>query len=102
MQLNSVVLPAPFGPIRPQIAPGATLNVTFSRAVTPPKRIDTPSTDSNAFARPSASAVWALRLGQLHGLSVPVEPPVSSRPPPIQIDVSGKFVTGFVGTGRSL
>src|SRR5271166_752819 len=60
MQLNSVVLPAPLGPIRPQIAPGATLSVTSSRAVTPPKRIETRSTERSAEPQRSASAVSAL------------------------------------------
>ena len=71
MQLNSVVLPAPFGPIRPQIAPRATLKLTSCRAVTPPKRIVTPSTASRAeFVTPLLSGL-GFRLGQLHGPSVP-------------------------------
>src|ERR1700722_11477680 len=41
-QLNSVVLPAPFGPIRPQICPALTSNETLSRATIPPKRTDNP------------------------------------------------------------
>src|SRR6516162_10794090 len=40
MQLNSVVLPAPFGPIRPQISPVLILHVTLSSARTPPKRAE--------------------------------------------------------------
>ena len=48
MQLNRVVLPAPFGPIRPQIAPRATAKLTSCNGVTPPKRIVTPSTASSA------------------------------------------------------
>ena len=35
---NNVVLPAPFGPIRPQIWPGGTSKATPSKAVIPPKR----------------------------------------------------------------
>ncbi len=34
----SVVLPAPFGPIKPRISPGSTLIDTSSRATTPPNR----------------------------------------------------------------
>jgi hypothetical protein len=34
--LKSVVLPAPFGPTRPQISPGPTDTVTSRRAWTPP------------------------------------------------------------------
>ena len=102
MQLNSVVLPAPFGPIRPQIAPGATLNVTSSRAVTPPKRIETPSTDKQRRSATVGFSGLGSRLGQLHGLSVPVESPVSRRPLPINIDVYGRIVTCFVaGNGAN-
>src|SRR5574340_1434470 len=58
MQLKSVVLPAPFGPMSPQIAPGATEKLTSSSAVTPPKRIVRPATRSSARApaEPSAPA----------------------------------------------
>ena len=38
MQLKSVDLPAPFGPIRPVIEPGSTSSVAPSTARTPPKR----------------------------------------------------------------
>src|SRR5271166_84668 len=48
MQLNRVVLPAPFGPISPQMAPLETSKLTSSSAVTPPNRIVTPSTASSA------------------------------------------------------
>ena len=36
--LMVVDLPAPFGPRKPKNCPGATLNVTFSTAVSAPKR----------------------------------------------------------------
>ena len=36
--LNNVVLPAPFGPIRPTISPATTWNVTSLTATSPPKR----------------------------------------------------------------
>src|ERR1700687_3162603 len=55
MQLKSVVLPAPLGPIRPQIAPRATSNETLSSAVTPPNRIVSPRTASRAEAWRSAT-----------------------------------------------
>src|SRR5258708_12545757 len=48
MQLKSVVLPAPFGPIRPTMRPGATSKETPSRATMPPKRTATSCTRSNA------------------------------------------------------
>src|SRR5277367_1140872 len=47
MQLNSVVLPEPFGPIRPQISPRPTVNDTPSSATTPPNRMATLLMDSN-------------------------------------------------------
>ncbi len=46
MTLNSVVLPAPFGPIRPVTVPSAASMVTWSRAVCPPKRTVTSLTSS--------------------------------------------------------
>ena len=44
-QLNSVVLPAPLGPISPTMWPGAMSKETSSRATIPPKRIETFRTD---------------------------------------------------------
>ena len=40
---SSVVLPDPFGPIRPTISPGAMVSDTLSTAVSPPKRMVMPS-----------------------------------------------------------
>src|SRR5215510_7451720 len=45
-QLNSVVLPEPFGPISPTISPGSTSKETPLSAVKPPKRLVTPETVS--------------------------------------------------------
>ena len=42
MQLKRVVLPAPFGPMRPVIAPAATFIETSVSALTPPKDFVTP------------------------------------------------------------
>src|SRR5262245_29508636 len=39
-RLTSVVLPAPLGPIRPRISPGATEKSTALVATSPPKRLD--------------------------------------------------------------
>ena len=36
IELNSVVLPEPFGPIRPTIWPSPTVRLTLSLATTPP------------------------------------------------------------------
>ena len=47
MQLNSVDLPAPFGPMIAKNSPGATVNDTSESAATPPKLIETPSTSSS-------------------------------------------------------
>jgi hypothetical protein len=47
-QLNSVVLPAPLGPIRPTMWPCGTEKETLSSAVMPPKRTLTPSTRSRS------------------------------------------------------
>src|SRR5580700_5615911 len=41
MQLNNVVLPAPFGPTRPTASPAASDSDTSLRAATPPKRMET-------------------------------------------------------------
>src|SRR6516162_2966841 len=46
MMLNSVVLPAPLGPISPKISPSSTVNDTSSKARSPPKRRDTRSQTS--------------------------------------------------------
>src|SRR4029077_16623686 len=44
MQLISVVLPEPLGPIRPKRSPGAMAMLTSDSAVKPPKCLDTPCT----------------------------------------------------------
>ncbi len=41
-----VLLPEPFGPIRPRISPLSTLNDTLLTAVKPPKRFTSPFTTS--------------------------------------------------------
>ena len=43
-QLISVVLPEPFGPIRPKRSPGAISRLTPDSAVKPPKCLETPFT----------------------------------------------------------
>src|SRR4051794_1641802 len=55
MTLNSVVLPAPFGPIRPVMAPCCAARLTSVRALTPPNRTATPATRSTA----SPSTAWS-------------------------------------------
>ena len=46
MILIAVVLPAPFGPTKPQILPASTAKETSSRAVTSPYRLASPSSSS--------------------------------------------------------
>src|SRR4051795_2826399 len=47
-RLKIVLLPEPFGPIRPRISPRSTLNDTLLTAVKPPNRFISPSTTSTA------------------------------------------------------
>src|SRR5258708_11068118 len=51
MTLNSVVLPAPLGPIRPVTWPPSAVMVTSLRAVTPPNRTETSSVCSSGNGR---------------------------------------------------
>src|SRR5262245_20416289 len=57
---NSVVLPAPFGPIRAVMRPASAVNEALSTASSPPKRFDTLSTRrSSAMAAPRCHVVHA-------------------------------------------
>src|SRR5215468_3760328 len=60
IMLNVVLLPEPFGPIKPRISPSATAKPTFDTAVKPPKRLvscETCSIELRArLVRPSTSA----------------------------------------------
>ncbi len=47
MTLKTVVLPAPFGPIRPATTPRSTLKETPSSATMPPNRNVTSRTESS-------------------------------------------------------
>src|SRR5215831_11976039 len=60
--LNSVVLPAPFGPMIALSSPALTASETASTAVKPPKSFPTPSTVSSACGRASAAAAAAAEL----------------------------------------
>src|SRR5438552_6955580 len=60
MTLNSVVLPAPFGPMRPVTRLAAASTSTPASAVTPPNRTSTAST------RNTDKVVHLLRLGHIH------------------------------------
>src|SRR5271165_5559427 len=58
MQLNSVVLPAPFEPRTPRRSPGRTVSDTSTSAASAPKRRVTPLS-SSALAEPTAERRWA-------------------------------------------
>jgi hypothetical protein len=47
--LNTVVLPAPFGPIKAKISPSSTLSCNSFTATTPPNRIVTVLSSSNGW-----------------------------------------------------
>src|ERR1700734_3389409 len=104
MQLKSVVLPAPFGPIRPQIAPRGTSKETSSSAVTPPKRIVTPWTASRAGTWRSASPPAPPTRASASSMDFPF--PIIVRPvkPAFSrsVDVSSRIVTWFSRSSGSL
>src|SRR3954470_15893069 len=63
MQLNAVVLPAPFGPISPTISHSSTFRFRPSIAVRPPKRMvrsRTSSTDTGALHRADAGVPFGV------------------------------------------
>src|SRR5579885_2808205 len=81
MMLNSVVLPAPFGPISPTIWPCSTSSDTSSIATIPPKRRVTFLTDSSA-TRPSLGQRQRAgeALADVHGrLAVDLRAPLEQR-----------------------
>src|SRR5262245_18757849 len=57
MQLSTLVLAAPFGPIRANSSPAATANDTPSRTVRPPKRSVRRSTANSAIPSPAAAVL---------------------------------------------
>src|SRR5262249_2648166 len=68
---NSVVFPAPFGPMSPTISPGATSKLAPATAWRPPKRLRTSTTSSRATsaargppARPQALEIRVRPLGK--------------------------------------
>src|ERR1043165_9369739 len=67
-QLNNVVFPAPFGPIRPRISPRLTSNETSLSATIAPKRTVTPRMRSSGIAD----------LGKCSGSTFAVTPQVLS------------------------
>ena len=63
IRLKVVLLPEPFGPIRPRISPSATSKETRLTAVKPPKLLVRPSTDSIASPGSRAPALLGRRCG---------------------------------------
>src|ERR1700744_4422847 len=55
IMLNSVVLPAPLGPITANKAPSGTSKLTLSTAIRPRKRLLTAESESSAFIGPPSS-----------------------------------------------
>ena len=62
MTLSKVVLPEPFGPIRPKTSPRASHSDTSASASTPPKRLPTPSR-TRVFGPPTAGSTSGRRGG---------------------------------------
>src|SRR3954453_1018005 len=62
MQLSTLVLPAPFGPINANSSPALTLNDTSSSTVSPPKRSVRCSISSSAIPSPAAAVLLDLAV----------------------------------------
>jgi hypothetical protein len=75
--LNKVVLPAPFGPIKPTIRPLLTVKLTTSSATMPPNRMVRCAIYSNGAAAPSCvpdavrNDVSVMAIKQPFGLEPP-------------------------------
>ena len=88
-RLNSVDLPAPFGPIRPTISPARISKLTSSTATRPPKRLTAPCTAStgapaagrvrrgsgSAPAKRAASTSGAAKRPRVQRRTKPIRPP---------------------------
>src|SRR4051795_9945071 len=77
MTLNAVVLPAPFGPMRPAISPSSTVSDSSSSARMPPKRRLTLSTSSSATV-----ASFSQMVENRHVTTV--QPRTANQPPPLE------------------
>src|SRR5215218_1118303 len=62
MQLSTLVLPAPFGPISANSSPALTLNDTSSSTVSPPKRSVRCAISSSAIPSPAAAVLFDLAI----------------------------------------
>src|SRR5215475_351069 len=63
MQLSTLVLPAPFGPMRANSSPRPTANDTLSSTVSPPKRKHRRSMTSSAIPPPRAAILLDVAVG---------------------------------------
>src|SRR5262249_5357697 len=63
MQLSTLVLPAPFGPMSAKSSPGATVNDTPSSTVRPPKRSESFSSARSAIPSPAAAILLDVAVG---------------------------------------
>src|SRR5882762_793661 len=78
--LNSVVLPAPFGPMRATTSPASTVKETRSSATTPPKR-----TLSSRISSSAISAQVYCELGRLANPLLARACPAARRAPPAAV-----------------
>src|SRR3954469_18234075 len=77
MTLNAVVLPAPFGPMRPAISASSTVSDSSSSARMPPKRRLTLSTSSSATV-----ASFSQMVENRHVTTA--QPRTANQPPPLE------------------
>src|SRR5476651_1466861 len=63
MQFRTLVLPAPFGPIKAINSPGSTAKDTLSSTVRPPKRKLRPSIASSAIPSPRPTILFDVAVG---------------------------------------
>src|ERR1043165_5967990 len=88
MQLKVVLLPEPFGPIRPRISPSSTANETSWTARKAPNRFESPDTFSIGMRDPVSVSLSLPRRGRvgerggvLHFCRCPTRPPSAATLP---------------------
>src|SRR5262245_52564637 len=106
MQLSTLVLPAPFGPISANSSPPSTANDTLSRTTRPPKRSERLSTVSSAIPPPAApilldraiASPLAARLAEVEllDLTVIAQPPAIA----LQHDAAVFQHVAVIGDGK--
>ena len=68
-RLKQVVLPAPFGPIRPTISPVSTMRLRLLTAARPPKRFDRSRASSSGMRQ--ATGLGGVRADSVHDARSP-------------------------------